>query len=142
MSSVNDRIKQIRDKFCNGDNAEFAEILGVSPQYASNISNAGKHVGTKTLNKILKLFPSVSPIWLKMGEGDMIKQEPVSQNIVVGNSKGVAINSEGANIMVNEPAEEYYNRQKQIELLKEKVKDLERLLEEKERTIQLLMKKS
>lgn len=71
--SVNYRIKQVRDKFCNGDNAEFAKILGTSKQYASNISNEGKSVGGKILDKLLNLFPEVNPIWLKMGEGEMLK---------------------------------------------------------------------
>lgn len=71
--SVNDRIKKIRDKFCDGDNTKFAEMLGTSVQYASNICNEGKKVGSKVLDKILNIFPEVNAIWLKMGEGDMLK---------------------------------------------------------------------
>lgn len=76
--SINNRIKTIRDKFCDGDNTKFAEMLGTSVQYASNICNEGKKVGSKVLDKILNIFPEVNAIWLKMGEGGMLKNESTS----------------------------------------------------------------
>ncbi|MGV8135863.1 MAG: helix-turn-helix transcriptional regulator [Mangrovibacterium sp.] len=75
---LNDRIKRVREKFCNDSNKEFAEKLGFKPQYASNITKHGKNVGKETLNKILEIFPEVNPVWLKMGEGEMLKEDMAS----------------------------------------------------------------
>lgn len=73
--SVNERIKKVRDTFCNGDNSLFSEKIGTSKQYASNICNEGKNVGAKVLDKILNIFTEVNPIWLKLGEGSMLKDQ-------------------------------------------------------------------
>jgi hypothetical protein len=74
---MNERIKKVRDEFCDGNNKLFAETLGVSPQYASSITKKGKNVGDKVLSGILEKFPSLNPVWLKMGVGAMLKGEPV-----------------------------------------------------------------
>ncbi|MFV0326899.1 MAG: helix-turn-helix transcriptional regulator [Bacteroides xylanisolvens] len=58
-------------------------MLGTSKQYASNISNDGKKVGDKVLDKILMLFPDVNPVWLKMGNGNMLKN--ISDNTDIEN---------------------------------------------------------
>lgn len=70
---INERINKIREHFCKGDNTAFAQILGKAPQYVSNLCNNGKKVGNKVLNEILMAFPAVNPIWLKLGEGEMLK---------------------------------------------------------------------
>lgn len=80
--TVNGRIKKIREHFSNGDNTLFAQMLGKTPQYTSNLCNEGKKVGEKILDEILKEFPKVSPIWLKMGEGDMLRTETSFRNEV------------------------------------------------------------
>ena len=85
---VNERIKKIREHFCNGNNIQFAEILGVSPQYASDLVSGGS-VGNKKLDKILEKFPKVNPVWLKMNIGDMIENninQKNNRNINIGDS--------------------------------------------------------
>lgn len=71
--SINSRIKNIREEFCNDSNIEFANVLGVSRQYANNLVSEGKSIGEKVIDNILSKFPLVNPIWLKMGEGEMLK---------------------------------------------------------------------
>ena len=73
--NINERIKKIREDFCDDNNTLFAEKLKVSAQYASNITKEGKNVGGKVLNRLLGLFPEVNSIWLKLGEGQMLKEE-------------------------------------------------------------------
>jgi hypothetical protein len=79
---MNERINLIRKEFCNGSNIEFAKTLGVSPQFSSNICKPGKKVGDKVLDKILAAFPQVNAVWLKMGQGEMLK-DIVSTNASV-----------------------------------------------------------
>jgi hypothetical protein len=80
MKSVNDRIKKVREHFCDDNNLKFAEILDVTPQYASNITKNGKSVGYKVFDNILSKFPNINPNWLKMGEGEMIKNSQHLEN--------------------------------------------------------------
>lgn len=109
---MNDRINLIRKIFCNSSNAEFAEKLGVSTTYASNICNPGKKVGEKQLNKILEIFPTINPIWLKLGIGEMLnsESEPKSESsnkklipfyddvISIGGKNDITTNVDGKSI--------------------------------------------
>ena len=65
------RIAEIRQKFCNGNNAEFAQKLGFSKQYTSGLCTAGERITEKTLEKVLNAFPDVSRTWLYFGDGPM-----------------------------------------------------------------------
>lgn len=59
MDEKKDRILQIRDYFCNGNNREFAKKLNMSEQYASNMTHGTKNISATFLNKILDAFPDV-----------------------------------------------------------------------------------
>ncbi len=87
------RISEIRAFFCNGNNAEFAERLGVSKQYSSGLCTAGERITERTLEKILTTFPEVNRSWLYFGEGEMLIAEAAPkprQNIVEASSKDIA----------------------------------------------------
>lgn len=71
-TEISQRIAEIKTFFCNGNNGEFAQKLGVTEQYASNISNGTKSTGQKLLDKILEVFPEVSKSWLYFGVGEML----------------------------------------------------------------------
>lgn len=86
--TINEKISKIRDTFCGGDNSEFAERLGVSTQYASNICKNGKNVGEKQRKHILEVFPDVSRSWFLAGEGEMLSTSPQPE-------KGDAVISSG-----------------------------------------------
>lgn len=73
--NINSRINEIREYFFDGNNLKFAAKMEFTPQYASNITKEGKKVGQKILNKILEKLPSIDPVWLKLGEGSMLKEE-------------------------------------------------------------------
>lgn len=84
------RISEIRAFFCNGNNAEFAERLGVSKQYSSGLCTAGERITERTLEKILTTFPEVNRSWLYFGEGEMLIAEAAPKprrNIVEASTK-------------------------------------------------------
>lgn len=63
-------LNQIKNTFNIKSNAEFARLLGISPQ---NLSNWYKR-GTYDVNLILRKFTDVNETWLLTGEGEMLKE--------------------------------------------------------------------
>lgn len=74
-----DRIKLIREKFCNNSNVEFANKVGVKPTQSSNWTNDKYNVGEIVLKKILYAFPNINPTWLLTGEGEMLNNQENKQ---------------------------------------------------------------
>lgn len=74
--NINEKIAQIREKICGGDNKLFAQKLGVSEQYASNICKIGKKVGEKQRDHILEVFPEINRAWFLADTGEMLKKTP------------------------------------------------------------------
>ena len=69
---ISQRISRIKTYYCNNNNKEFAEKIGVTQQYSSNICNGSKSIGKNVLKKILDSFPEVSKLWLFSGKGPML----------------------------------------------------------------------
>ena len=92
MDKKKDRILQIRDYFCNGNNREFAKKLNMSEQYASNMTHGTKNISATFLNKILDAFPDVDRTWLYFGEGSMLKNN---------NTGDISNNHAGGDILGN-----------------------------------------
>jgi len=71
--NVNERIKKVREMFFSDQNILFAKALGISRQYANNLVNDGVSVGDSMLDLILEKAPKINHVWLKLGEGEMLK---------------------------------------------------------------------
>ncbi|WP_315302758.1 helix-turn-helix transcriptional regulator [Tannerella forsythia] len=73
MSTINERIKIIVDKFANGKNTELARLLSTSE---ANIRNYTGNVMPKFdfLSKIATSF-DISPEWLLTGKGNMLREQ-------------------------------------------------------------------
>lgn len=67
-------LNQIKCEFGIKTNAEFARVLGISPQ---NLSNWYKR-NTFDENLILRKFTNVDEHWLLTGEGEMLKSDRVT----------------------------------------------------------------
>lgn len=85
------KLGEIRSLFCNGDNSVFAEKLGVSTAYTSSLCNAKEPITQRTLEKILKIFPDVSPAWLYLDEGEMLRTDNSNQGGTVGENSGIIV---------------------------------------------------
>lgn len=66
---MNDRIKQVRLEFALTQ-AEFAEKLNLSRNYISLVEIGQREPSDRTISDICRIF-SISPEWLRTGEGDM-----------------------------------------------------------------------
>ena len=82
---INNRIRKIRQHFCNGNNIQFAEMLNKTASVTSALCNAAP-VGRKTIEDLLKAFPEVSEQWIMYGVGDMFGKQSVTQNNVNGDN--------------------------------------------------------
>lgn len=117
MKNINNRIALIREILCDNNNREFAEKLGTSDQYASNICKSGKNVGEKTKTKILETFPEINKIWLLTGEGEMLKGESQgSGDVTSGSGDKITIPLSAWNV-IEKQAESLAARDRQMELL-------------------------
>ncbi|MBK5719937.1 hypothetical protein JGH11_03540 [Dysgonomonas sp. Marseille-P4677] len=113
--TINQKIKKIREDFCNDSNIEFAKIMGESRQAVNNWVRDGYSVGSGVLYKILDKFPQINKSWLFDDEGNMLKN--ISENM-----------------QVSEPQASYMNNDV-ISLLREQIADLKDTIEKKDREI-------
>lgn len=71
-NELSERLHRVREELCGGSNKEFAERLGVSPQYASALCTGHRAPRRETLERLLEVFPQVRRAWLLQGEGEML----------------------------------------------------------------------
>lgn len=71
-TELSKRLHRVREELCGGSNKEFAERLGVSPQYASAICTGHRAPRRETLERLLEVFPQVRRAWLLQGDGEML----------------------------------------------------------------------
>ncbi|MCQ2294328.1 MAG: helix-turn-helix domain-containing protein [Bacteroidales bacterium] len=76
QESIAERIKLIREYFCNGNNRTMSQITQYSENSLSSIINGKTPCTDKFIRRILEVFPSVNPYWLREGIGDMKIGEP------------------------------------------------------------------
>lgn len=71
MNTIKDRILGIIE--ANGmTQYRFETLCGLSSGYIKSI---GEDVGSTKLAKILSKFPNISPDWLILGEGEMLRKD-------------------------------------------------------------------
>jgi phage repressor protein C with HTH and peptisase S24 domain len=97
--NINERLKKIREVFCNDSNKEFAEKLNVSKQAANNYVRNGYNIGREVLEQIVTAFPGVEAFWLLTGKGDMNRQDNSDEikHVAIIDPDGIPLyNSEAA----------------------------------------------
>ena len=72
---------------------KFAQNVGLSAGYVNNL---GENISSRSLNKILNVYPQLNEKWLLTGKGEMIK--PINTQKAKGNN---SINSNINNIEGN-----------------------------------------
>lgn len=68
---MNERLLQFIQYKTGGKQAEFAELMGWSPQYLHKMLKEGG-IGIRPIVALLEKFPELNARWLLLGEGAMI----------------------------------------------------------------------
>ena len=107
---------------------KLAELMAVTPQTISAILTA-KDVRTSTIERIASVT--------KMPVSFFFKENADAQNAVASGDSSIAVN----NITGNIEAGDTSALQERVQLLEQLLAERERIIEEKERTIKILMEK-
>lgn len=128
MSKITERIDLFRISI-NASFRAFEIAIGVSNGTIGNAVKKHTDVSLDTISKIVETYPQLSAEWLIAGRGRMfITDEPIVQT-VAGDNSAASING---NATVGNSRSDF----------QEKIDLLERILAEKERIIQILMKQN
>lgn len=134
--TTNERIVEVI-KWQMASPSSFAKKIGFNQSNLSKIINGKREVPKNLIDGILKIFPEVNEVWLRTGEGSMLKEVEKSEIELHGSNTGIIQHRSklkvGGNLTTGTTDSTLY---------KQRIKDLEQLLAEKERTIQILMGKN
>lgn len=113
---------------------KFAQNVGLSAGYVNNL---GENISSRSLNKILNVYPQLNEKWLLTGKGEMIK--PINTQKAKGNNSiNSNINNVEGNVTIShndfsnllELQKGYQEVQKELnERLKTSQKQIDTLLE-------------
>jgi transcriptional regulator with XRE-family HTH domain len=73
FTKISERIKQFIDYKKLTIN-KFSDAVGTSNSYFNKLIKNGTTIGSDKIENILNAFPEINPIWLVLGQGDMIKE--------------------------------------------------------------------
>lgn len=135
---IKERILQVID-YKRVSVSVFERTIGVANGYLRNTRN----VSAENCAKILTAYPEISPEWLLLGEGDMLKPSTQNANNITGhNVCGVNVNGRDIDIkcpteyetllnIVNTHNEVVARMQSQIDKAQEQINELLAILKSK-----------
>ena len=93
MSDINLRIKSLRDYFANGNNSDFASMIGSSEANVRNYIKETEPRANVLVNICEKL--EISAEWLLLGKGDMVSIIPsITKEGEKNSNKSVNVNAD------------------------------------------------
>ena len=136
QSNVKSRLIEFL-KFKSISQKAFAQSVGVSAGfvYAIRVS-----IQPKTLEKISNVYPNLNITWLLTGVGPMLLDVAPPAQVSSVNS-AVAMHGNAINTITNESAGGDSSVSQELKMAQQKIEALEKLLDEKERLIKVLLDK-
>lgn len=110
---------------------------GLSVGLLGKAKSTGKGMSSMNIEKILLAYPDLSPRWLLTGEGSMLCSD--SSGTISGDISNSAVSTAGP--AINTVGQHSVELQTENHHLQQRIADLERLLDEKERLISILLSK-
>ena len=124
-------------KFKSISQKAFAQSVGVSAGFVNAIRVS---IQPKTLEKISNVYPDLNITWLLTGLGPMLLDVAPPAQVSSVNS-AVAMHGNAINTITNESAGGESSVSQELKMAQQKIEALEKLLDEKERLIKVLLDK-
>lgn len=125
-------------KFKSISQKAFAQSVGVSAGFVNAIRVS---IQPKTLEKISNVYPDLNITWLLTGVGPMLLDGAPPAQVSSVNS-AVAMHGNAINTITNESAGGDSSVSQELKMAQQKIEALEKLLDEKERLIKVLLDKT
>lgn len=125
-------------KFKSISQKAFAQSVGVSAGFVNAIRVS---IQPKTLEKISNVYPNLNITWLLTGVGPMLLDVAPPAQVSSVNS-AVAMHGNAINTITNESAGGESSVSQELKMAQQKIEALEKLLDEKERLIKVLLDKT
>lgn len=128
METINDRMEQIVNERFDGKKAAFAKAVGIDPATMSSYLG-NKRRSKPSVDMVTKIVTNlnVDAYWLLTGEKSRTTQLSIEGHNNQVNGVGAKGNINGVTV--------------DVAVLEERIKAMQQLLQEKERTIKILMEK-
>lgn len=136
QSNVKSRLIEFL-KFKSISQKAFAQSVGVSAGFVNAIRVS---IQPKTLEKISNVYPNLNITWLLTGVGPMLLDVAPPAQVSSVNS-AVAMHGNAINTITNESAGGDSSVSQELKMAQQKIEALEKLLDEKERLIKVLLDK-
>lgn len=136
QSNVKSRLIEFL-KFKSISQKAFAQSVGVSAGFVNAIRVS---IQPKTLEKISNVYPNLNITWLLTGVGPMLLDVAPPAQVSSVNS-AVAMHGNAINTITNESAGGESSVSQELKMAQQKIEALEKLLDEKERLIKVLLDK-
>lgn len=134
------RIKQYID-FKGVTVAAFERSIGMSnASFGKSLKNGGT-IGADKLEKLLNIYTDINPSWLLTGVGPMLLDGAPPAQVSSVNS-AVAMHGNAIKTVTTESSNSASRDSQELQLAKQKIEALEKLLDEKERLIKVLLDKT
>lgn len=139
MTTIHERINELVKFYGKGKNTTFASLIGTTE---ANIRGYTKNVTPKVdiLERIVNNCENINPTWLLTGVGPMLLDVAPPAQVSSVNS-AVAMHSNAINTITNESAGGESSVSQELKMAQQKIEALEKLLDEKERLIKVLLDK-
>ena len=139
MTTIHERINELVKFYGKGKNTTFASLIGTTE---ANIRGYTKNVTPKVdiLERIVNNCENINPTWLLTGVGPMLLDVAPPAQVSSVNS-AVAMHGNAINTITNESAGGESSVSQELKMAQQKIEALEKLLDEKERLIKVLLDK-
>lgn len=140
MTTIHERINELVKFYGKGKNTTFASLIGTTE---ANIRGYTKNVTPKVdiLERIVNNCENINPTWLLTGVGPMLLDVAPPAQVSSVNS-AVAMHGNAINTVTTESSNSASRDSQELQLAKQKIEALEKLLDEKERLIKVLLDKT